>query len=103
FFCMSPTPSALYTVALRVALPICHARAVDGHRDVLRHRAGCVLAAAQGMVDVRAGRAADRSAVSGRRRAAFRRSGRTPVLDAQEDRKSTRLNSSHVKISYAVF
>src|SRR5271157_335016 len=25
------------------------------------------------------------------------------VLDAQEDRKSTRLNSSHVRISYAVF
>src|SRR5207302_11166882 len=25
------------------------------------------------------------------------------VLDAVEDRKSTRLNSSHVKISYAVF
>src|SRR5690606_39319387 len=26
-----------------------------------------------------------------------------PGLDASEDRKSTRLNSSHVKISYAVF
>src|SRR5690606_42147296 len=31
--------------------------------------------------------------------------GEAPVLDADEvaDRKSTRLNSSHVKISYAVF
>src|SRR5437660_9677602 len=26
-----------------------------------------------------------------------------PVLDVREDRKSTRLNSSHVAISYAVF
>src|SRR5690554_7007533 len=27
----------------------------------------------------------------------------SPVTDAQGDRKSTRLNSSHVRISYAVF
>src|SRR5438874_7638480 len=29
--------------------------------------------------------------------------GRSPVEFADEDRKSTRLNSSHVEISYAVF
>src|SRR5699024_12659201 len=29
--------------------------------------------------------------------------GQVPVDDAQTDRKSTRLNSSHVSISYAVF
>src|SRR5690606_40462650 len=29
--------------------------------------------------------------------------GRVHLLDAPRDRKSTRLNSSHVKISYAVF
>src|SRR5215475_15057202 len=29
--------------------------------------------------------------------------GRAPLARAAEDRKSTRLNSSHVKISYAVF
>src|SRR5436309_10774422 len=27
----------------------------------------------------------------------------SPLVDPHEDRKSTRLNSSHVKISYAVF
>src|SRR5699024_11550128 len=27
----------------------------------------------------------------------------TPILNAPQDRKSTRLNSSHVSISYAVF
>src|SRR5690606_40026127 len=30
-------------------------------------------------------------------------SGVRPLIDGPEDRKSTRLNSSHVKISYAVF
>src|SRR5690606_39874007 len=29
--------------------------------------------------------------------------GTSPVVRVREDRKSTRLNSSHVKISYAVF
>src|SRR5690606_41393132 len=29
--------------------------------------------------------------------------GHAPAADSPEDRKSTRLNSSHVKISYAVF
>src|SRR5690606_40117281 len=33
----------------------------------------------------------------------FRRYGRTKWSVADADRKSTRLNSSHVKISYAVF
>src|SRR3989442_11036967 len=28
---------------------------------------------------------------------------RTEVLESEQDRKSTRLNSSHVRISYAVF
>src|SRR5690606_16570842 len=31
------------------------------------------------------------------------RMARLPAVDARRDRKSTRLNSSHVKISYAVF
>src|SRR5690606_41073818 len=35
--------------------------------------------------------------------AACRRRGRAGCLPGRADRKSTRLNSSHVKISYAVF
>src|SRR3989442_8342370 len=44
-----------------------------------------------------------------RRRAEFRRHASGPILVCEEiqdwtrDRKSTRLNSSHVRISYAVF
>src|SRR2546427_9442334 len=37
------------------------------------------------------------------RRTAFREESRAAECDAKRDRKSTRLNSSHSQISYAVF
>src|SRR5204863_9794207 len=51
-------------------------------------------------------RARDATVVVRRRRAADRSAGGRPglhVLGDRRDRKSTRLNSSHVEISYAVF
>src|SRR3989442_11435819 len=41
--------------------------------------------------------------LSGAVAAEQRESWRELLIDAQSDRKSTRLNSSHVRISYAVF
>src|SRR2546430_9693897 len=48
----------------------------------------------------RRGRLAPRGATGRRRR---RRGGRAPGRRSARDRKSTRLNSSHSQISYAVF
>src|SRR5207302_11048741 len=74
FFFNDPAPTEIYTLSLHDALPI-----FPAGRGVRAGRRG------------RAGRPAD-----GRR---------APHAGAvrQADRKSTRLNSSHVKISYAVF
>src|SRR5690606_41859048 len=87
FFLLDPAPTEIYTLSLHDALPICpdHRRCVGASAPVAPGRAvhhrrlgnGPVLPAAL--------------AVAGRR----------PHL--ARDRKSTRLNSSHVKISYAVF
>src|SRR5690606_41989667 len=71
FFFTDTASTAIYTLSLHDALPICGAR----YRQARQRRGRC---RAQGL-----------------RRRRHRRAGR--------DRKSTRLNSSHVKISYAVF
>src|SRR3712207_7389226 len=57
-------------------------------------------------IGARQRRAADRDHVRRRRRVARGRpavAGAGEVADAGQDRKSTRLNSSHANISYAVF
>src|SRR5690349_23111057 len=81
---MSPAPSVIYTLSLHDALPILVAAV--GHRVDLDHP-----------VMGRAGtRARQELALLGGHR---RQNG----LHVGQDRKSTRLNSSHVEISYAVF
>src|SRR5205807_9052081 len=86
-----PTPK-IYTLSLHDALPILfrrrHARAIHVHTDRRRHHQE---QRARERHDLRARRSADR-----RRRPASEHRHR-------EDRKSTRLNSSHLVISYAVF
>src|SRR5438067_12434108 len=79
FFFNDPSTTEIYTLSLHDALPI----SADQVADAGGGRAGAV----------RGGQhpARRRGAVRGARR------GR------QADRKSTRLNSSHVSISYAVF
>src|SRR5690349_24942399 len=78
FLKKTPTPE-FYTLSLHDALPICRRRGRDRRR---------------------AGETRPRRQVG---RGGSRREGRGHRLDAEGDRKSTRLNSSHVEISYAVF
>src|SRR5690606_41129009 len=78
---MHPAPTEIYTLSLHDALPILVAQHVTRDGDG-------VLAPADALERVP------------------RRLGRRHDLDGEAagvDRKSTRLNSSHVKISYAVF
>src|SRR5437870_12756321 len=83
FFFKNTAPTEIYTLSLHDALPICVQAA---HRARARQQAAIALGpAARG----------DLSAQSGHLR---RPRDRIPG-----DRKSTRLNSSHVAISYAVF
>src|SRR5438874_10455053 len=74
FFLNDPAPPEIYTLSLHDALPI-------------------YLEVAEADVDPLAARRHDRGHLA----------RRADQLDAQGDRKSTRLNSSHVEISYAVF
>src|SRR5690348_17938176 len=81
FFFKDPATPDIYTLSLHDALPICAAQAYPDR--AVRAGALCVL----GIIRVRP----DLQAAG---RPAFRR---------LTDRKSTRLNSSHPSISYAVF
>src|SRR5690606_41983103 len=73
-----PAPPQLYTLSLHDALPI--SSGPRPLRDATSPQRG-----------------------ASRQRGADRRSRAGDLLVHAEDRKSTRLNSSHVKISYAVF
>src|SRR5687768_17953230 len=72
-----PAPTELYTLSLHDALPISHAGDLVGLLDRLERHA-----------------ASQRHADEG---------GRAELEPIEQDRKSTRLNSSHGYISYAVF
>src|SRR5207249_9938066 len=84
----TPATTEIYTLSLHDALPICR-----GHRGQYRHRPRSRLQCAR--LPLRHRHA--RQPVAGEVRAARDARCRGP------DRKSTRLNSSHVSISYAVF
>src|SRR5690606_40303417 len=95
----TPTPEN-YTLSLHDALPISHTIA-RGLPPVVGRRAGTHAAqprrACGGAVPARCPR---KLRSDGRAGSPVRRTG---LRAHQRDRKSTRLNSSHVKISYAVF
>src|SRR5690349_22795092 len=82
FFCNDPAPTEIYTLSLHDALPIWPARLHRRRDPPLR----------------RGGRDRGGPVVQG---PGHHRDRRLP--DPRVDRKSTRLNSSHVEISYAVF
>src|SRR2546427_9467878 len=83
FFFNDTATTEIYTLSLHDALPI----------------SGRARSAADGRPGSRC-----RSAGSGRRgRASPRAYASSPCRSAEQDRKSTRLNSSHSQISYAVF
>src|SRR5207253_11181256 len=84
-FLLNPPPTAvIYALSLHDALPICLARA--GRRGDERVLAGGDVGPAPALRDGRP----------------VREAAAEPGVDGG-DRKSTRLNSSHVAISYAVF
>src|SRR5699024_12294334 len=87
-FFLAPSPAVTSTLSLHDALPICRIL-----RLCRRFPGGCRL-------DGRVRRDRLLYPHRSRVRKLSRREGITP---AAEDRKSTRLNSSHVSISYAVF
>src|SRR5205807_8655974 len=94
FLILPPSPpSPLFPTRRSSDLHARHLGAVAGHRVRIDH-----AAAAQGprRVAVRRRRAA-------RHAHARRGHARAPARRDQRDRKSTRLNSSHLVISYAVF
>src|SRR2546430_10327410 len=84
FFFNDTATTEIYTLSLHDALPICAERrpAPDA---------------------VAAGRTHLGQCATGRRQAAARRRGLGGLRPRLRDRKSTRLNSSHSQISYAVF
>src|SRR3712207_8991082 len=91
FFFNDTATTEIYTLSLHDALPI-SPDAVHGHHP----RADRVLAGVRPDLHRHPGRAGEDDAHA-----------RVPVLPgvvpAERDRKSTRLNSSHANISYAVF
>src|SRR5205807_4072438 len=103
FFSAGPPTSVIYTLSLHDALPIsqhalhdahdprCKRRELDAERRDRRGYEQVQRIIAKGRCPAVAGRAS----AANQRRARF-------VLRWQ-DRKSTRLNSSHLVISYAVF
>src|SRR5690349_22456596 len=88
FFFHAPATPEIYTLSLHDALPIFHRDVVDAEADALRHRVGHEHRRIAQFLPL----AAERGAI-----------GDGGAEEEREDRKSTRLNSSHVEISYAVF
>src|SRR5690606_40299347 len=92
----APAPSVIYTLSLHDALPI----SMDAFRAERSSRVKAGIADVR-FIDDNRHKIAWRAARQARCRArTFATAGRDAI---EEDRKSTRLNSSHVKISYAVF
>src|SRR5207302_8112674 len=92
-----PSTPATYTLSLHDALPISRVELVGqrlARRDAEAERGG--VEATLGLLD------GEHRRVEGRDAEEERRPVARDLLE-HRDRKSTRLNSSHVKISYAVF
>src|SRR3712207_7775006 len=89
FFFNDTATTEIYTLSLHDALPISAWQRIRGRESADPARPG------------------DRADRAGRRRAERpgrdRHGGLRPRRDERRDRKSTRLNSSHANISYAVF
>src|SRR5207302_11116793 len=89
FFFKDPATAPIYTLSLHDALPIL----LPGIR-ILRRSAASL---------VERGEVIGRTKVPGYWMYELADLGNKGIIDFEGDRKSTRLNSSHVKISYAVF
>src|SRR5207253_3675975 len=91
-------PTALYTLSLHDALPICRIAIVAGSTASLTHVTIGATASAGDST-----RTPRNAASPSRKRTACACTRSYSVVTSCSDRKSTRLNSSHVAISYAVF
>src|SRR3712207_8427742 len=89
FFFNDTATTEIYTLSLHDALPICKAL----ERSTRRHRVGF------GRQMIFESAAARSSATTAMAMSSCTTTARNPTID----RKSTRLNSSHANISYAVF
>src|SRR5690606_42001045 len=102
FLFMFSPPAHFYTLSLHDALPISHLAPLSrrGFRRDPRHRLSW-QAPDPGASDG----APVRFRICSQRLAVLGQEGLTEFIESRTgaDRKSTRLNSSHVKISYAVF
>src|SRR5206468_9004105 len=97
FVSNGPQPPPIYPLSLHDALPISLDRTLRQRYDRLRSvRPGALV-----VVPLRGDACGACYTAVPRNRRTQIRSG--DLLDACEDRKSTRLNSSHDQISYAVF
>src|SRR5207249_5217933 len=103
-FLMAPSHTSTSTLSLHDALPICALRAAhrSGQGRDRARQAGRARPSALPLAQLRALAGASAPARARRVRRALL-SGERAAAPRQEDRKSTRLNSSHVSISYAVF
>src|SRR5204862_7799617 len=100
-----PPTSETYSLSLHDALPICIARDAaplerDGRAGAAQHRPAVQRFDPPIAVDHAGAGLRTRFAATALEAAAVHRDGHRVGI---EDRKSTRLNSSHVEISYAVF
>src|SRR5207302_8387171 len=102
FFSLTAATTSIYTLSLHDALPICGVHV--GERIAVRARPGIAVAKLVGKGAARLAAHIGAHAVGARLHAVWRDGGDVGRLGPERgDRKSTRLNSSHVKISYAVF
>src|SRR5690606_39809769 len=102
---LPPSPPHYHTLSLHDALPIFHdrpgSRAAGGRQDESDDSLLAISARRQGNPHASAIRNDCDEARTDLERPHLLRAHREAATEA--DRKSTRLNSSHVKISYAVF
>src|SRR5207249_9263668 len=103
-FSLHPPPPATYTLSLHDALPIYlrHMRQL-WRRDPARTAGGQALGIALHRLQAESRRRVSEPLRQQEVRVGSATDALTPLSRATQDRKSTRLNSSHVSISYAVF
>src|SRR5690606_40363073 len=102
----STATTAIYTLSLHDALPICRIRGRTRERDwrKVKHRKPSRTQRAMASTSLPLATAAAVATLFASPAGAVPNDPTTPATPAPvQDRKSTRLNSSHVKISYAVF
>src|SRR5690349_23947206 len=92
FSCHEPAATAFYTLSLHDALPICW---------VVRRKAEVVAAVNGGLLTI--DEVCERYSLTLEEFASWQRAVDRSGMQGLRDRKSTRLNSSHVESSYAVF